>query len=140
MSISVLLEALRAVGADASSSASALAAASPDVAAQTAAALAALRLSPPDASALPVRGRPSLTRHRSDLPRTISSAMFGSYIKFVNRTAQCNDLRDELHQTYLKYTYQKREQAPEYIRSINVVFSAGAPGIGQDAALRCAAS
>jgi hypothetical protein len=87
-----------------------------------------------------VRGRPSLTRHRSDLPPTISSALFGSYIKFVNRTPQCNDLRDELRQTYLKYTRQKQEQAPEYLRSINVIFSAGAPGIGQDAALRSGAS
>jgi len=84
------------------------------------------------------RGRRSLARHSATLPPYgIPVAEFGSYLKFVNREQQCEALVTHLQSSYL--TFRQRVQTPlaeragpgEYLKSMQVVYSAGAPGIGK---------
>jgi len=93
--------------------------------------LAAVHVSSPIDDTTVVRGRPSLTRHRAGLPASISAALFGSFLKFVNRQPQCDELVQELQDTFRKFKEQTKKPAPEYIRSLRLVFSGGAPGIGK---------
>jgi len=84
------------------------------------------------------RGRRSLARHSATLPlHGIPVAEFGSYLKFVNREQQCEALVTHLQSSYL--TFRQRVQTPlaeragpgEYLKAMQVVYSAGAPGIGK---------
>jgi hypothetical protein len=110
---------------------------SKDVNASLSADVAALQLSPPAMQSPPVAGRLSLTRHQDRLPPTIPDALFGSYLTFVNRQPQCNELVVELQDTYDKFKQQLNQPSAEYIRSLNVVYSGGAPGIGQCTSALC---
>jgi len=83
-------------------------------------------------------GRRSLTRHSASLPmRGIPVAEFGSYLKFVNREQQCEALVTHLQSSYL--TFLQRIETPEmerggpgdYLKAIQVIYSAGAPGVGK---------
>jgi hypothetical protein len=79
-----------------------------------------------------------LARHSATLPRHgIPVAEFGSYLKFVNRELQCQALVMHLQSSYL--TFRQRFDTPpaeragpgEYLKAMQVVYSAGAPGIGK---------
>jgi hypothetical protein len=79
--------------------------------------------------------RRSLTSHRADLPGEISAVEFPSYLPFVNRTDQCDQLVLHLQSAYdgqfLLHVKQNTAVDPdEYVKQLGVVYSAGAPGIG----------
>lgn len=89
-------------------------------------------------AAAPSRLRRSLTRHTATLPAAISVGEFGAYLKFVNRADQCDALVQRLQSSFLSsFVPQasidpgKRVSADQYLKPMPIVFSAGAPGIGQ---------
>ena len=84
------------------------------------------------------RARRSLTRHQEQLPSTIAVADFGSYLRFLNRSDQCDALVQHLQSRYDSLFLPRAQQPPnargrpdDYLKHLQVAYSAGAPGIGK---------
>jgi hypothetical protein len=65
-------------------------------------------------------------------------ADFGSYLRFVNRSDQCDALVQHLQSRYdslflprVHATAELRGRSDDYLKHLQVVYSAGAPGIGK---------
>jgi len=83
-------------------------------------------------------GRRSLARHTSALPASgIPAADFGAYLKFVNRGEECAALVAHLQEVYLAFLHRadtpiaERGGGGDYLKALQVVYSAGAPGVGK---------
>lgn len=65
------------------------------------------------------------------LPNRIHSTSFVNYLPFVNRDAQCAHLIQRLQDQYLCCRGARPMDFEHVKRAFNVIYSAGAPGIGK---------
>ncbi len=67
----------------------------------------------------------------ASLPDRIEFTQFHSYLPFVNRDAQCEQLILELEKQYLLFHSSIPHNFDSVIKKFEMVYSAGAPGIGK---------